>query len=124
MQVLWFVPRITTIYYRSSCCKLQVLSCKKMQFFIKYLSADSAFPGIPADENQNGEDLQSAKQHIQTKNQLGKGTETSKIAGRTYRLKAGTHVVETAEHGGEVGSDGETIQTDECETDKQDQQHL
>ena len=65
-------------------------------------NALSLFPGVAAEQDQNGEDLQAAGQHSPGKYQGAEIGEGWEIAGGTYTLKAGTDVGKAGKGGGEV----------------------
>ena len=60
------------------------------------------FPGIPGEENQNGENLQTAGQHGPTQNQLAEITVCGEVTGGAYSFQTGADVVEGTQHSGEI----------------------
>ena len=74
-----------------------------------YLLSDAA-PGGTGKQHQHGEYFQTACQHVKAQNQLGEGTVAAEITGGTHSFQAGSDVVETGQHRGEIGADGEIIQ--------------
>ena len=80
----------------------------------------AVFPGGAGEQSQNGEDLQSASQHIEDQDQLAEGAVASKITGRTYRFHAGANVVETGQGCRQIGLHRESIQRNHQKDHKDD----
>ena len=80
-------------------------------------------PGAAGEEGQNGENLQTACQHIEDQHQLGKGAVGAEITGGAHGLQTGTDVVEAGQHRGDVGGGGKTVQRDEDDADD-DNDHI
>ena len=88
--------------------------------FCVWRLCSAVVPGAAGEQRQNGEDLQTACQHIEGQHQLGKGGESTVVAGGSYSFKAGADVVEAGDDGREVGHGGEIIQRDHQKADDQD----
>ena len=84
------------------------------------MAGSMALPGASGEENQHGEDFQTACQHGPAEHQFAQITELTEIAGRTHSLQTGTDVVEGAEHGREIGSHRKTIQRNNQKDQKYD----
>ena len=84
-------------------------------FGVEKEGSSAVIPGAAGEQRQNGEDLQTACQHIKGQHQLGKGGESTVIAGRSYSFKAGADVIEAGDDGREVGHGGEIVQGDDQE---------
>ena len=76
-------------------------------------------PGAAGEKNQNGENLQSACQHIQDQYQLGQHAVACIITGRTDCLQTGTNIIKACQHRAEIRTDGESIQRDHNKTEQQ-----
>ena len=74
---------------------------------------EGAGPNLGREEYQNGEDLQSARQHIEAENKLGKDGKFAETARRTNRTQAGTDVVERGGNTGKIGRKVEIVQRDD-----------
>ena len=68
------------------------------------------FPCASGEENQNREDLQPARQHIDDQNQLGKTAVGGIVAGGAHRFQAGADVIEAGQHRAEIRAHGEAVQ--------------
>ena len=77
-------------------------------------------PGLPGEENQNGENLQTACQHGKGQHQLAQIAECAEITGGTYGFKSGTYVVKGAKHGRKICADGEAVHRNDQEDRKND----
>ena len=60
-------------------------------------------PGASGEQHQNGEDLQTAGQHIQRQNDLAENGKAGKIAGGANGGKAGADVIEAGQHSRQPG---------------------
>ena len=56
-------------------------------------------PGVAGEEAEDGENLQSAQQHIENQDQFAQRTEAGKVAGGSHSLQARADVVEAAQDG-------------------------
>ena len=79
------------------------------EFFVRALLLADLFPCEGREKNHHGDDLQSAEQHIEAEQELGKGRIAGEIAHRTDFLETGTDVVETGNGCGHVGLKAEAI---------------
>ena len=70
-------------------------------------------PGAPGEQNQNGEDLQTARQHGPAEDQLAQVAVGTEIAGGAHSLQTGADIVEAGQHRGEIGACGEAVQRDD-----------
>ena len=61
--------------------------------FLRLYFLSEFFPGFPEEKNQNREQLQSAGQHIERKDQLGQRRKDPEVSCRTDQGKTGTHIV-------------------------------
>ena len=77
-------------------------------------------PGVLGQEHQNGENFQTAGQHIEAENQLAQGAVGAEITGGTHLFQTGAHVVETGQNSCEIGADGIVIQRNNYQADKND----
>ena len=66
---------------------------EETQRFSGFLFLSEFFPGFPEEKNQNREQLQSAGQHIERKDQLGQRRKDPEVSCRTDQGKTGTHIV-------------------------------
>ena len=80
------------------------------EFFIRalLLLAD-LFPCEGREENHHGDDLQSAEQHIEAEQELGKGRIAGEIAHGADFLETGTDIIEACDGGGHVGFKAEAV---------------
>ena len=67
-------------------------------------------PGASGQENQNGENLQSACQHCQRQHNFGYATIDAEIAHRANSFHTGTDVVKTGQNSRNVGANRKTVQ--------------
>ncbi len=71
------------------------------------------FPGRGKQQNQNGEQLQAAGQHIEYENDLRKGIVERKITGGTDLVKTGPCVVDGLFDGGEISCKAFVVQREQ-----------
>ena len=74
-----------------------------MQIYCKKLS--SGAPGVGAEEEQERENLESAEEHIERKDNLREIAVNAEILCGADKLKAGADVVEAGRDGGEIGTE-------------------
>ena len=89
-----------------------------MQIYCKKLS--SAAPGVGAEEEQERENLESAEEHIERKDNLREIAVNAEILCGADKLKAWADVVEAGRDGGEIGTDGKAVHRDDGEAEHED----
>ena len=73
------------------------------------------------EQNQHGEQLQTARQHIENQHPFAEDVEGAEIAGGTDHRKTGADVVDGGGHGGEGGDDILSLDADEQDGQTEDQ---
>ena len=69
-------------------------------------------PGPGIEQDQHGQQFQSAGQHVKDQDQFGQVAVCIEVPGGAYSGQAGTDVVQGGGHGGEVGLKIEPVQAD------------
>ena len=81
--------------------------CAFMQIIVYILRL--FFPSRTSEEHEHGEELESARQHIEYQYQLRERREESIVLRRSYEIKSGTYIVNSRRSSREVGSEVEVV---------------
>ena len=71
-------------------------------FGLRLVRASAALPRFAAEENDNGENFEAARQHIHDQDDLGDGADAGEVGRRSDHPEPGPDIVEAGEDGGQI----------------------